>query len=70
MFITTTKVHKRHRDCMGTVLAADLEELITRDPSRPMSMMSLVQEMSVFQNNCEKDGVRGLEMQSYAMRRV
>ncbi len=55
-------MHKRHRDCKGTVLAADLEELIKRDPSRPLR--SLVQEMSILQNNCANDGVRGLEMQS------
>ncbi len=39
-------MHKMHSDCKGTVLTADLEELIARDPRR--SMRSLAQEMSIF----------------------
>jgi hypothetical protein len=30
------KVHKRSRDCKRTVLAADLEDLIIRDPDRSL----------------------------------
>jgi hypothetical protein len=49
-------VHKRHSDRKGT----DLEELITRNPGRPM--WSLAQEIKISRNNCKKDGVRGLEI--------
>jgi hypothetical protein len=42
-------VHKKHRDCKGTVLGADLEELITRNPGRPM--WSLAQEINISRNN-------------------
>jgi hypothetical protein len=60
-------VHKRHRVCKGTVLGADLEEPITRDPSRPM--WSLVQEINNSRNNSKNDGVRGLRYTFYALRR-
>ena len=36
MFMTARKVHKRCSYYKGTVLATDLEELITRDSGRPM----------------------------------
>jgi hypothetical protein len=38
-------VHKRSSDCKRTVPAADLEELIIRDPYR--SLRPLAQEMSI-----------------------
>jgi len=44
--MTKKKMHNRHNVSKGTVLAADLEELITRGPRR--SMRSLAQEMSIF----------------------
>jgi hypothetical protein len=57
--MTTTKMHKRHSDCKGTVLAADLEEFIARDLCR--SMRSLQQEMSIFKTTVimmvSEDGV-------------
>jgi hypothetical protein len=53
-------VHKRHRDRKGTVLGADLEERITRDPSRPI--WSLAQEINNSRNKSNNDGVRGLEI--------
>jgi hypothetical protein len=58
--MTTTKIHKRHSDCKGTVLAVDLEVLFARDLRR--SLRSLAQDH--YQNNCENDGVRGFEIQS------
>jgi hypothetical protein len=42
-------VHKKHRDCKGTTLGADLEELITRNPGRPM--WSLAKEINISRNN-------------------
>jgi hypothetical protein len=44
--MTKKKMHNRHNVSKGTVLAADLEELITRGPRR--SMRSFAQEMSIF----------------------
>jgi hypothetical protein len=41
-------MHNRPSVSKGTILAADLEELITRGPRR--SMRSLAQEMSIFLN--------------------
>ncbi len=51
-------MHQRQRDCKGTVLGADLEELITRNPGR--SMWSLA--INISRNNSKKDGVRGFEI--------
>ncbi len=60
-------MHKRHRDCKGNVLGADLEVLITRNPGRPM--WSPAQEINNSRNNRKNDGVRVLEIQIYALRR-
>ena len=46
------KVHKRSSDCKKTVLAADLEDLIIRDPDR--SLRFLAQEMSISSTDISK----------------
>jgi hypothetical protein len=46
------QVHTWHRDCKGNILGADLEELVTRSPGRPMA-----QEINISRNNCKNDGV-------------
>jgi hypothetical protein len=66
--MTTTKMHKRHRDCKRTLLAADLEELNARDPRRPM--MSLAQEMSISRTTVRTVVSEDLRYKVYAMRRV
>ncbi len=66
--MTTTKMHKMHRDCKRTVLAADLEELNARDPRRPMK--SLVQEISIFRTTVTTIVSEDLRYKVYAMRRV
>jgi hypothetical protein len=55
-------MHKRHSDCKGTVLAADLEELIARDPPQVHEVLGAGD--GHFHNNCENHGFRGLEIQS------
>jgi hypothetical protein len=65
--MTTTKMQKMHSDCKGTVLAANLEELITRDPRR--SMRSLTQERSVFRATVRTMVSEDLRYKVYAMRR-
>jgi hypothetical protein len=66
--MTTTKMHKRHRDSKGTVLAANLEELNARDPRR--SMRSLAQERSIFITTVRTVVSEDLRYKVYAMRRV
>ncbi len=67
--MTTTKMHKRHRDCQGTVLAADLEEFIPiKGPLQVHEVHAARDEH--FQNNCDNDGVRGLELQSLCNEKV
>jgi hypothetical protein len=61
-------VHTRSSDYKGTVVAADLEELITRVPSR--SMRSLAQEMSICGSAVKTMVSEDLSYKSYAMRRV
>ncbi len=57
-----------HSDCKGTVLAANLEELITRD-SR-MFMRSFAQERSIFRTTVRTMMSEDLRYKVYAMRRV
>ncbi len=45
-------MHKRSIDCKRTGLAANLEELIIRDPD--MSLRSLAQEMSISSKDVSK----------------
>ncbi len=66
--MTTTKMQKMHSDCKGTVLAANLEKLITRDPRR--SMKSLAQERSIFRTTVRTMVSEDLIYKVYAMRRV
>ncbi len=61
-------MYKRSSNCQGTVLVADLEELIARDPGR--SMMSLGQEMSIYGTAVRKMVSEDLSYKSYAVRRV
>jgi hypothetical protein len=68
-FMTTTKMHKRHSNCKGTVLAADLEELIAwglRSSMRPL----MAQEMSIFRTTVITMVSEDLRYKVYAMRRV
>ncbi len=67
-FTTTIKMHKRHSNCKGTVLAADLEELIARGLRR--SMRPLAQEMSIFRTTVRTMVSEDLRYKVYAMRRV
>ncbi len=63
MFITIRRVIKRLSDCMWTILAASLEELIPRDPpGRPMR--TLVQNRNIFRATVRKDVGGGLERQN------
>ncbi len=66
--MTTTKMHQRHSDCKGTVLAADLEELLARDSHR--SMRSLAPEMGIFTTTARIMVSEDLRYKVYAMRRV
>jgi hypothetical protein len=66
--MTTTKMHKRHSDCKGTVLAADLEELIARDSHRFMRF--LAPEMGIFRTTVRTMVSEDLRYKVYAMRRV
>jgi hypothetical protein len=66
-FLTARKVHKRRSDYKGTALAADLEELISRDPGR--SMRSLALELDVSRTTVRKIVLEDLRYKSYAMRR-
>jgi hypothetical protein len=61
-------MHNRHNVSKGTILAADLEELITRGPGR--SMRSLAQEMSIFLTAVNTIVSEDLRYKVYAMRRV
>jgi hypothetical protein len=57
-----------HSDCKGTVLAANLEELITRDSRR--FMRSFAQEKSIFRTTVRTMMSEDLRYKVYAMRRV
>ena len=61
-------MHNRHNVSKGTILAADLEELITRGPRR--SMRSLAQEMRIFRTTVRTVVSEDLRYKVYAMRRV
>jgi hypothetical protein len=61
-------MHNRHNVSKGTILAADLEELITRGPRR--SMRSLAQEMSIFLTAVNTMVAEDLRYKVYAKRRV
>ncbi len=61
-------MHNRHNISKGTILAADLEELITMGPGRSMS--SLAQEMSIFLTAVNTIVSEDLRYKVYAMRRV
>ncbi len=65
--MTALKGHERSSTCQGTILAADLEELITRDPGR--TMRSLWQEMSIFGKAVRKMVSEDLSYKSYVVRR-
>jgi hypothetical protein len=59
-------VHERSKStCQRTVLAADLEELITRDPGR--TMRSLGQDMSIYGTAVRNMVSEDLSYKSYAM---
>jgi hypothetical protein len=47
-------VHQRSSDRKRTVLAANLEELITRDPAPNRSLRSVAQEMSISSTDVSK----------------
>jgi hypothetical protein len=64
-----TKVKKMHSDSKGTVLAANLEELITRDPRRFMRSF-LAQERNVFRTTVRTMVAEDMRYKVYAMRRV
>jgi hypothetical protein len=66
--MTTTKMHKKHRDCKRIVLAAGLEELNARYPRR--SMRPLAQEMSIFRTTVKQVVSEDLRYKVYVMRRV
>ncbi len=68
IFMTTTKIHKRHSNCKGTVLAADLEELIARGLRR--SMRPLAWEMSIFRTTVRTIVSEDFRYKVYAMSRV
>jgi hypothetical protein len=61
-------MHKRHNVSKGTVLAADLEELITRGPRR--SMRSLAQERSILLTAVRTMVSEDLRYKVYAIRRA
>ena len=61
-------MHNRHNVSKGTILAADLEELITRGPRR--SMRSLAQKMSIFLTAVNTMVAEDLRYKVYAKRRV
>jgi hypothetical protein len=60
-------VLKRSSNCKGTVLAVDMEELITRDPGR--SIRSLAQEMSIYGTAVRKMVSEDLSYKSCAVGR-
>ena len=63
MFMTTKKVYKRLSNCMWTLLASTLQELITRDPwGRPKP--TLGQKLNFFRTTVRKDIAGGLERQN------
>ncbi len=62
MFMTAKKVYKRLSNCMWTLLASTLQELITRDPwGRPKP--TLGQKLNIFRTTVRKDVAGGLERQ-------
>jgi hypothetical protein len=67
-FMTTTKMHKRHSNCKGTVLAGDLEQPIAW--GLRSSMRPLAQEMSIFRTTVRTMVSEDLRYKVYAMRRV
>jgi transposase len=66
-FEIARKIHKRRSDFMGTALAEDLRELVSKDPGR--SMRSMAQEMNVSRTTVRKMVSEDLRYKSYAMRR-
>jgi hypothetical protein len=61
-------MHNTHNVSKGTILVADLEQIITRGPGR--SMRSLAQEMSIFLTAVRTTVSEDLRYKAYAMRRV
>ncbi len=64
-----TNIKKMHSDCKGTAVAANLEELITRDPRRFMRSF-LAQERSFFRATVRTMVSEDLRYKVCAMRRV